>query len=56
MYLTPKRLEVPESLEVWWGRSGGSEDILLETMGGVGECVECVTVRGWNGKGIKSGV
>jgi hypothetical protein len=32
MYLTPKRLEALESLEVWWG---GDRDILMET--GAGE-------------------
>ncbi|KRY62928.1 hypothetical protein T4D_14887 [Trichinella pseudospiralis] len=45
MHLTLKRLEAPESLEVWW--SGGQE-----YRGGIG----CGSVEGWTRRGIKSGV
>jgi len=51
MHLTLKRLEVPGSLEVWWGGWGG--DILVETGRRV---MGCGTVRGVNWEGKKSRV
>jgi hypothetical protein len=53
MQLTLKRLNALGSLEVWWGGHVGG-DILTET--GLGAGMGCGRVRGWTGRGIKSGV
>jgi hypothetical protein len=51
MYLTFKRLEAPESLESWWGGSGGG-NILVETVG-QGGGMGCEKVRRVDQKGNK---
>ena len=51
-YLTVKRLEAPESLEIRWGGDGG---IYIET--GWGRGVGCGAVEGWmQGLGMEYGV
>jgi hypothetical protein len=50
MYLTLKRLEAPGSLDIWWGRAGGG-DILVVTERYRGGIV-CSTVGRWTRRGI----
>jgi hypothetical protein len=55
MHLT-LRLEIPESLEVRWGR-GWRVGIFSWRIVGWGAGIGCGTVGGWTGvRGIKSGV
>jgi hypothetical protein len=52
VHLTPKRLEAPGSGEVWWSRGCSRRTLLEKGERGMG----CRRIRGWTGKGIKSGV